>query len=196
MSPMLAARALLLVGLVAGPAAAQPLTLEALAGRWESPGVETIAGVRPTYLVRRFTFDGDRWSIRFTTYADSDGRDALLEGSNAGTVRLLPGLTAGGAQPADFRFATRTLTPLTRAIAAALVAAGCGPAPWPVGEARDVGARGCLAFRVPSLADCPVEFDVLRREGDALFLGARPATGDLCAPERRPDGVGDAPLRR
>jgi hypothetical protein len=65
---------------------------------------------------------------------------------------------------------------------------------WRAGEAQDVTERGCAAFRVPAASECPMEFDVVRLQGRELYLGPRPASGDLCRPEARPFQPGTAGL--
>jgi hypothetical protein len=80
----------------------------------------------------------------------------------------------------------RTLTPRTEAIAAALTAARCGSKPWTTGVAQSVADNGCETFRVFSRERCQREYDVVRIENGRLFLGARPADGFMCSPDRRP----------
>jgi hypothetical protein len=56
--------------------------------------------------------------------------------------------------------------------------------------------RGCRAFRVFPKSECDREYDRVALVGERLFLGARPADGFMCAPDRRPGAVGDAALVR
>jgi kynurenine formamidase len=173
------------------------ISREAFEGTWESVGLEQIGGAgRSTYIRRSFSFSGDRWSIDFTVYADPAGTTATLRGRNEGRFTIGSPLPLAQAFEADFRFEARSLTPLTDASAAALTSAGCGRGAWRAGGTQDVTERGCPAFRVPAASECPVEFDIARLQGGELYLGARPATGDLCRSEARPWTPGTAVLAR
>jgi len=169
-----------------------------LEGVWRSVAVEEIeaGGGRSTYLTRDFTFAGDRWAVEFTIYADAQGRMPVLRGSNGGRFSVGQALRLADAFEADFSFDSRTLTPLHETTAAALTAARCGAEPWRVGQPQEVTLQGCPAFRVPAASQCPREFDILQFESGRLYLGARPATGDLCSAARRPDFAGQAALER
>lgn len=174
-----------------------PAPMPALAGQWTSRGIETSAGSRTSHLARFFHFDGHRWSVEFTVFADADGKLPLLRGRNEGTYSLGRPLPLAAAVEADFGFERRTLTPLTEDVAATLTAARCGDAPWKPGQAQDVTRGGCAIFRVPSAGQCPREFDVLRIDDGQLRLGPRPpGGGDLCDPLRRPAYAEGAPLVR
>lgn len=176
----------------------EPQAAANLEGRWRSSGMETLrtAPGRAVYLTRNFTFAQDRWSIEFTLYSDSAGQTPILRGTNSGRFVMGSRLRLAEASEADFFFESRTLIPLSEDTAAALTAAGCGAKPWRVGQAQDVTQAGCQAFRVPPLDRCPREYDVVRLAADQLYLGARPATGDLCSLSMRPDFPGQAALQR
>jgi hypothetical protein len=45
-------------------------------------------------------------------------------------------------------------------------------------------------------SECDREYDRVALVGERLFLGARPADGFMCAPDRRPAAVGEAALVR
>lgn len=167
-----------------------------LDGLWRGVGIETIGGARTTHLTRAFRFNGDRWAVDFTIYADAEGKVPLLRGRNEGSFVLGRTLPLAGAVEADFAFEQRTLTPLTAQVAAALSAARCGDAAWRVEQSQDVTSGGCAAFRVPTASECPREFDVLRIEAGQLQLGPRPQEGNLCSPERRPAYAEGGSLRR
>jgi kynurenine formamidase len=167
-----------------------------LAGTWRSTGVETITGTRSTHLTRSFNFDGNRWAVEFTVFADAQGSTPVLRGRNEGTFTVGRKLGLSDAHEADFVFAQRTLTPLTADLAAALSAARCGHAAWQAGQSQDVTSAGCAAFRVPPASECPREFDVVSAQAGLLRLGPRPQGSDLCAPERRPAYADGGTLRR
>jgi kynurenine formamidase len=169
----------------------------ALDGSWRSRDLEEIrTASAPIYLRREFSFDRDHWSVDFTTYADATGATPLLSGHNEGSFVLGEAPISTGTVAATFSFASRTLTAMSGTAAQALEHARCGTEPWIVGEAQDISAAGCADFRVPAARDCPNEYDVIRLVGDQLYLGDRPAAGDLCNPERRPTAVSALALQR
>jgi hypothetical protein len=176
--------------------AATPLAAT-LEGRWRSEGPEPLPGQDgdTNYLVREFEFAGNRWRIDFVLYDDAELQRPLLSGRNEGRY-VLGSASDGKAAPAEFFFDHRTLTARAEPIAAALSSAGCGDGKWVVNQSQSVFERGCRAFRVFSRAECDREYDRVVIVKDRLFLGARPADGFMCAPDRRPAGVGQAALMR
>lgn len=163
-----------------------------LDGRWRSTAAEPVerADGSVIYLQRDFRFDGDRWSIDFTVSVDAEGEQPLLSGHNAGRFSIGVYRALDRSFEAYFGFERRTLTPRAPAIAEALNGAGCGSTRWTVGEEQDVTEQGCPEFRVLERTRCPGEYDLVRWTAEGLFLGARPADGDLCATERRPQRPG------
>jgi hypothetical protein len=147
------------------------------------------------YLVRSFLFEGDRWSIDFTVYDDAAAQSPLFSGRNSGQF-IVDSNPEGQESLAQFLFASRSLTADSQAIAEALTASGCGDGPWAVGTSQDITSKGCRAFRVYPRGECDREYDRVLRDGDRLFLGARPNDGNLCTPDRRPSRVSDDPLIR
>lgn len=167
-------------------------------GRWRSAAPEPLPGGEggTRYLTRDFTFADGRWSIDFAVAADPAGETVLFAGRNEGSYSVSPDRMTSGSYPAKFDFEARSLTPRVPAIADALTAAGCGATDWQVGEAQDVLAQGCEAFRIFSGDECAGEFDVVRIDGAQLFLGPRPADGFMCSEDLRPEAAGDTPLVR
>jgi hypothetical protein len=43
-----------------------------------------------------------------------------------------------------------------------------------------------VPFRVYPLSECDGEYDLVTLRGDRLYLGARPADGNLCSEGKRP----------
>jgi hypothetical protein len=173
-----------------------PTAAPVLEGRWTSAAPEPLpsANGSASYLVREFSFEADHWTIDFTVYADAQRSRPILSGRNSGAFRLGP--AHDGIRDAEFDMEQRTLTPRNAAIAEALTAAGCGSGSWTVGVAQSVAENGCKAFRVFSREACEREYDVVRVESERLFLGARPADGFMCSPDRRPASTGTAALIR
>jgi hypothetical protein len=185
-----------LVAMTIASLAAAPMAAPALQGRWTSAEPEPLPGASAVtnYLVRDFSFEGDHWTIDFTIFADAQRNQPILSGRNSGTFRLGP--ERDGTRNAEFDMEQRSLTPRNAVIAQALTAAGCGSGSWTVGVAQSVAEKGCKAFRVFSREACEREYDVVRIEGERLFLGARPADGFMCSPDRRPVITGTAALIR
>jgi kynurenine formamidase len=165
----------------------------AVDGRWQSRNPEAL-GVGG-FLTRDFRFEGNKWLLEYTLFADAAGKSPMLTGRVGGTfaVSSAPGLS--GAYPVLFHFDYRQLAPLNAQMEAALAKAGCGKVKWRRGAFQDVTATGCAAVRVPALADCPTEFDLAVVDGDILRLGARTA-GSLCGWKMRAQAATAAPLDR
>ncbi len=51
---------------------------------------------------------------------------------------------------------------------------------------------GCAGFGQYPGADCPADYDVVKRDGDDLFFGARPADNDMCTAAKRPAALSPA----
>lgn len=180
-----------MVMLLSDQAASQETLAPSLAGRWVSEQPEPLPGKDGdvNYLMREFEFTGDRWSIVFTIFDDEARTKPLLQGRNAGTY-ILSGPLSDESQAAIFRFVERELKPATESMANALSAAKCGAAPWRSEETQSVFDRGCASFRVFARSECAAEYDIVALRHGKLLLGARPADGLFCSPERRPVALG------
>jgi hypothetical protein len=93
-----------------------------------------------------------------------------------------------GASEASFDFKKKTVTLLAKDAAKGFGMDGCG---LTLGKAKDVSKDGC-SF-VASVEKYGREFDLLKRDGERLFFGARPADGDMGSEAKRPTALG-APL--
>ena len=144
------------------------------------------------YLRRTLSISGRHWSMAFT----ADGKRPLYSGRNVGDVSIGEYRALDQTYEAFFAFDRRRLTPQTPEIAEALTAAGCGSGGWAAGVEQDVTETRCPPFRVLAQASCAGEYGLVRLTKQGLWLGARPADGDLCAPERRPEHTGPQGLRR
>jgi hypothetical protein len=175
----------------AAPSAAEDATTyRTAAGRWTSTGCES-AGA--TSVTRDFLLAGRSWSVSAQVHGDGACTTKLLTFSATGTYRLGRGSEAvPGAREARFGFDRKQVTPFTQEIVDVLNANGCGGGEARIGVTEDVSRTGCAPLGITSNRDCPAEFDLLRRDGDRLFLGARPADGDLCSAEKRPTQLAPA----
>jgi hypothetical protein len=90
---------------------------------------------------------------------------------------------------------TRTLVALLIGVIGSDLATQPQAAPWERGQPQDVSETGCL-WVTPTSA-CPKEFDLVKVEGNRLFLGERPQPGqDLCHEDRRAQKLRSLPLIR
>lgn len=161
---------------------------EDVSGSWKSAAVEDLGN--GSFGTRVFTFKKSEWNLVFTMYADREQKAPLFafEASGPFTVGAASAAVPGASE-AQFRFTQKKLTLLgDDAAAQKLGFASCG---LTRGKAVDISKTGCSFLR--SVADAGEEFDLLKLEGDKLFLGRRPADGNMGSADRRPKAVG-APL--
>lgn len=178
----------------AAPAHAPPTTKRTVTGRWVSDGCQPSgAGASRTSL----TLGRRASTLALTVYADP-ACQAKLFTLEVGSTYQLRGRSpkVEGARLARFSFGSRQITPHAQPIADAMTAAGCGPATSVVGVATDVFTTGCAPLGQPSAAACPVEYELLKRTSNRLYLGARPADGGgLCTPDRQATTLGAGLVR-
>jgi hypothetical protein len=184
------------------PAAKAAASAPDLAGRWASPACEHAPDGQGGQLsfTRTFLLDADTWSIDFALFGDP----ACDDGARVFTLRVegdyrvgAPAAGVPGAHEAFFGVARRTITPASDGAAASLAGASmCGRTDWKAGVATDIHEGGCPALGLQPAARCAGEHDLVRRDGDTLAFGARPADGNLCEPARRPAALGPALARR
>lgn len=151
----------------------------------------------PQYVTRDLWLTATTWLVTLTVHADAQCTRLTLDVFVTGPVLLgLPSPTVAGATEALFVEAETRLTPRADQTVTRLNGAPpgtCGMDQWAVDVQQDVTGTGCalLGIRTPS-----AEYELVKREGEQLFLGARPpADSDLNAPERRPTAF-NAPLNR
>jgi hypothetical protein len=166
-------------------------------GRWVSPSREPAPNPdgSTSYLVRDFTLTPDRWTLHFSAYGDASSEESKLFAATVeGAYRTTgPSPKVPGAEEAEFDFEKVTFTPHMDFFIGMLNAAKAGNGNWKVGEGQDVSATGALFFAPTSVYSR--EFDLLKRDGDTLYLGKRPADNNLGSPDRRPEALA-APLAK
>lgn len=157
-----------------------------LSGQWQSDRCEEVpqSETETLYLRRTFSFSKDNWAVKVLTHSDPACKNRLLEIDIAGRY-LLEGFQRGipGATAARFTHDAIKMTPHTPQMVQVLSRAGCADGNWSIGKSRDVSRTGCLF--IPSVSQCPAEYDVIRLDGERLFFGSRSSEG-LCSPENRP----------
>ena len=165
-----------------------------LAGTWASPSCE-VGGAPGSefYYERLFTLTETTWALDFTLYTDADCATAGSMATITGPYTLGEGSdTIEGAHVADFTNGTKTLTAFDAGTAGFFEGSGCGEGAWVVGEAKDISQTGCAPLGVEAIDDCPVEYDLIRLEGDELFFGDRSA--GMCDPGARTGALQTVPV--
>jgi hypothetical protein len=180
-----------LTGTVAGATSAlgqdpglRATTYQTAAGHWVSRGCEPSG----TGAIKRDFILYDRvWTLAAPIYADPECKTKVFTVNVGGTYRLRGASSkAAGARLGRFAIGFRQVVPASRAIAAAMTAAKCGNVASRVGYATDILATGCAPLGQQSVRACPVEYDLLKRAGNRLYLGERPADQrGLCSPDRQ-----------
>ncbi len=154
------------------------LTAKDLLGRWVSPQLETIptADGNVMYGLRDFILTEKAWAIRFTAYGDAAGTFKLFTLRVEGTYELgVPALVIPEARYADFHFTARYMTAYAPMFIELFNQVRAGTDAWQVDVEQDVSETG--AVFIPSVAAAPVEYDLLKLDGDQLWFGDR--TPDL-----------------
>ncbi|WP_027001762.1 hypothetical protein [Hugenholtzia roseola] len=152
-------------------------------GKWESAASENLGN--GTYGVRVFNFTEDSWEIKFTLYLDS------LRSMPVFTFRGVGAYTIEGdsenlsnTKNAIFYFDKKYVTLLTQD-EAVINNFGFNSCNLTFSIEKDISTTGCSFLE--SKSACSQEYDILKLENNFLYLGARPSTGNMCAPERRPN---------
>lgn len=177
-------RYLLLCCLAAG-ACADDSTVEPPVGTW-SFDCRPLGPPGLFFAGTNVTTDRD-WEITLALAQTVDGCDAPILTFRAFGTHVVHGPvdTPPGATAIDFVVSSRRMTLLDDEARDALAGLGCDASGFALGEEVNLDATGCGGFAA-SLEQCPADYDIFAIEGDTLYIGRRPASGDICAPERRP----------
>lgn len=166
-----------------------------ITGHWVSQGVETRdgAGGSKLYLRRDFQTTATSSAARFDFFADETGTTPTVSVWLDGPYTLdqawpaVPGAYAG-----EFVFRALKITPKSQALTDYLNSSApgtCGSAPFALGVEQDASDTGCLTLGI-DLKNKATEYDIVKRDGDLLYYGARPADGSgLDSPEKRPTAL-------
>ncbi|MDC0720432.1 hypothetical protein [Nannocystis bainbridge] len=143
------------------------------------------------YLRLEFAITGDAWKLDYVTHADDACATKLATVHIEGPYALQqPSSAVEGAWEARFGFTTKTIRPEVDGLRDYLNSLeGCGASEFATGVAQDVLTTGCAGFGQYPGADCPADFDLVKRDGDDLFFGARPADNDMCTAGKRPTAL-------
>jgi hypothetical protein len=153
-------------------------------GRWKSEAAEDMGN--GSFCTRDFTFTDKKWQLTFTIFADKELKTPLVAMDFEGP--WAPGKASekvAGASEATFDFTSKKVTLKAKDVAKNFGMDGCG---LEVGKAKDVSKSGC-SF-VASVEKYGREFDLVKVDGAAMWLGARPADGNMGAEDKRPTVLG------
>jgi Adenomatosis polyposis coli down-regulated 1 len=174
-----------------------PETAPAVLGVWESDRcvVQERGGAR-TGSKSVFIFLEREWALEFVQFADDQCARPTMKAFFAGQYHIAePSGFVTGANDATFGFSRKAVTLYDETLLADANRGACGRRAWERGQPQDVSATGCLW--VTPVSACPQEFDLVKIDGNRLFLGERPPPGqDLCREDRRAQKLRSVPLVR
>ncbi len=158
-----------------------------MVGRWVSPEREYTTNPDDSvyYIIRDYTFTDDAFRAVTSVYGDPLSDIKFYTAIVDGTYELVgESEVVEGATDIDFTFAQITMEPDSLAFIDIFMKSKCGDGVWGLGMPQDVSKTGCLSFR--PITDYPIEYDIVKVQGDSLQLGIRPIDGDLGSNEKRP----------
>lgn len=156
---------LLFAGLAFAQGGTKMTTSKDLIGRWVSAGIENYGQF---FGRREFVLTERAWSIVFSAFADDKAAIPLWTLRVEGTYILgQPHPGVAGARYADFAGSTKYITAYTDDFAKLFG----GTVALPKGVEYDFSRTGAGFF--PSVEAGPVEYDLVKLEGNTLYLGDR-----------------------
>lgn len=170
-------------------------TMPDLQGSWASAGCEEVPGGagEASFLKRAYVFTDGHWRLDLRFHEDSSCSKESFSIDVEGAYELGPKLMEPRtATEARFDIERVRLTPRRIEAAVAFGKAFCGAEPWVVGQGQDISRTGCLG--IPSVEQCPSEYDIVSVRGDSLWHGDR--SQGLCDPRLLPASFGAYPVIR
>lgn len=160
---------------------------DSLVGRWQS-------ACTPMNAQQAFKLDFDiqsaTWVLDYDVFGDTTCTTKFLTVRIEGPYETGNVSAPSGAREARFGFARKLITPHGEAASGFLASEqGCGATGFAAGVARDISTSGCAGLGQRPIAQCPADFDLVKRDGDGLRFGARPADNDMCTPDKRPTAL-------
>jgi hypothetical protein len=157
-----------------------------IAGNWKSAGAEDNGN--GTFGIRDFTITAKTWNLVYTLYGDKDLKYPVFALTVEGPYAIgKASKTVAGANDAVFTFSKKFMTLLS---ADPTTNAMLGLTSLQKDVKTDVSETG-VSF-IPSVKNYGQEFDLVRVKGNKLFLGARPADGNMGSEDKRPTALGAA----
>lgn len=170
-----------------------------LAGRWKSACLASPQSDGTTqHTDLDFTIDASSWAVDYTVHGNETCTAPFVRVHIAGPYTLVaPSSQVPGAWDAVFSFTTKTATPeMDAAVGFLSGLANCGDGSFTLGTADDVYTAGCPGLGQYPQSSCSADHDLVKRDGDTLRFGSRPADNNLCTDDRRPTALSAAVLTR
>lgn len=154
-------------------------------GQWESVKAEDLGN--GTFGTRYFEIAKENWEVKFTLYLDSTLTMPVFQFRGIGKYEVQGQSTIiEGAENAIFGFDQKFVTLLTDN-QDLINNFGFNTCNLEKDTEKDITADGC-SFLV-SKSICAQEYDLLKVDEGMLYLGMRPAEGDMCTEENRPTAL-------
>ena len=143
-----------------------------LKGKWHSPVIETIENPDGSvmYIEREAIFIDDNWDIFIRSFLDEEGKVPFFTIHAKGNYTLgdeSPDLE--GAVQVDFNNRARYVTAHMQSLVDMLNETSPFDGEWMIDLEHDVSSKGCVL--VPSVETCPVEYDVIKIQGNEIYFG-------------------------
>lgn len=156
-----------------------------LKGNYKSEKAEDLGNTN--YGIREFTFSKDKWSINFTMFMDEAMTMPIFTFKAIGTYKIEgESEKVKGASNVIFYFDQKFVT-LKTDNADVIKGFGFTSCNLTKGKETDITDSGC-SFLV-SKAVCGQEFDLVQLKDGKLYVGARPADGNMCTIDKRPTAL-------
>ncbi len=155
-------------------------------GKWESVQAEDLGN--KSFGWREFKFSDDKWEIWFTMYLDQARTMPVFTFRSTGTFEVLQASNSvQGANNAIFKFSKKYVT-LKSSNPDVIKGFGFDQCKLEINVETDITESGCSFLM--SKAAYGQEYDLISLKGNNLFLGARPADGNMGVEEKRPTTLG------
>jgi hypothetical protein len=148
------------------------LKREDLRGNWQSPIIETIENPDGSfmYIKREAIFIDDNWDIFIRAYLDEEGEKPFFTiHANGNYILGEKSETLSGAVAVDFHNRARYVTAHQHSLVDMLNENSPFDGEWMLDLEHDVSSKGCIL--VPSIETCPVEYDVIKIQGNEIYFG-------------------------
>jgi hypothetical protein len=148
------------------------LKREDLKGNWQSPVIEAIQNPDGStmYIRRQAIFIDDNWDIFIYAYLDEEGEKPFFTIHAKGNYIIdNKSEIISGAFGVDFNNRARYVTAHQRSLLDILNETSPFDGEWMLDLEHDVSLKGCIL--VPSIETCPVEYDVIKIEGNEIYFG-------------------------
>jgi hypothetical protein len=143
-----------------------------LNGKWQSPVIESIENPDNSvmYIKREAIFIDDNWDIFIRAFLDENGDKPFFTIHAKGNYILgnesnfLP-----RAISVDFHNRARYVTAHQHSLVDMLNETSPFDGEWMIDLEHDVSSKGCIL--VPSIEICPVEYDIIKIQGNEIYFG-------------------------